>query len=84
MITKEMPQFHDRNVVKPLRPEDITSDTKQKSLGYLMFLKENRNEDIKGRGCANGRSQRLYKSKSETRSPTAAIESIFITGLVNV
>jgi len=56
-IIKEMMQFHNRNVVKPLRPEDITSDTRQKAIGYLMFLKENRNGYIKGRGCADGRPQ---------------------------
>ena len=47
-----------------------------------MFLKQNISGNIKGRGCADGRSQRLYKPKSETRYPTAAIESIFITGLI--
>ena len=46
-----------------------------------MFLKE-KNGDIKGRGCTNGRPQRLYKSKAETSSLTAIIESVFITGLI--
>ena len=66
-----------------LKPEDITPEVKNKALGYLMFLKQKRNGDIKGRGCADGRPQRLYKQKSETSSPTAAIESIFITGLID-
>ena len=37
---KEMRQFHDRNVVKPLKLEDVTPDIKEKSLGYLMLLKK--------------------------------------------
>ena len=52
-------------------------------MGYLIFLKQKRNRDIKGRGCADGRPQRLYKSKAETSSPTAATESVFITGLID-
>ena len=48
-----------------------------------MFLKKKRNGDIKGRGCAGGRPQRLYKTKEETSSPTAATESIFITLLLD-
>ena len=56
---------------------------RNKALGYLMFLKQKRNGSIKGQGCADGRPQRLYKSKSETSSPTAVTESVFITGLVD-
>ena len=36
-ITKEMKQFHDRNVFSPLKLEDITPEVKNKALGYLMF-----------------------------------------------
>ena len=60
-IMQEMKQFHDRNVVNPLHPGDLTTEDKKKALGYLMFLKEKRNGDIKGRGCADGRPQRLFK-----------------------
>ena len=59
-IIREMRQFHDRNVVNPLKPEDITPDIKKKALGYLMFFRQKRNGAIKGRGCANDRPQRLY------------------------
>ena len=82
-ILKEMKQFHERNVVRPLRKEEISDEVRKRALGYLMFLKEKRNGDIKGRGCADGRKQRLYKSKYETASPTAFIESIFITALID-
>lgn len=77
-ILKEMKQFHDREVVRPLKPTDITPDVKKRALGYLMFLKKKRSGEIKGRGCADGRPQRIYKSKMETSSPTAHTESIFM------
>ena len=82
-IIKEMKQFHDREVVKPLLPHQITLEIKSKALGYLMFLKKKRNGVIKGRGCADGRPQRIYKTKVETSSPIASIEEIFITSAMD-
>ena len=77
-IVKEMKQFHDREVVRPLLPEQITPDIKKRALGYLMFLKMKRTGEVKGRGCADGRPQRIYKDKLETSSPTVCTESVFI------
>ena len=77
-IIKEMRQLHDREVVNPMMPNTIASEIRKRALGYLMFLKKKRNGDIKGRGCADGRPQRVYMSKSETSSPTVFTESIFI------
>ena len=77
-VVKEMKQFHDREVVKPILPNDVTADIRKRALGYLMFLKRKRSGDIKGRGCADGRPQRVYKTKMETSSPTVFTESIFI------
>ena len=48
-----------------------------------MFLKEKRCGTIKGRGCADGRKQRLYKTKEETSSPTVKNESLFISCLID-
>ena len=48
-----------------------------------MFLKEKRCGRIKGRGCADGRKQRLYKTKEETSSPTITLESLFLTSLID-
>jgi Reverse transcriptase (RNA-dependent DNA polymerase) len=44
-----------------------------------MFLKKKRCGKIKGRGCADGRKQRLYTSKQEASSPTVSIESLMIS-----
>ena len=61
-IITEMKQFHDRGVVRPLLPKEITYEIRKKVLGYMMFLKK-RNVQIKGRGCADGRPKIVYKSK---------------------
>ena len=47
-----------------------------------MFLKIKTNGEIKARGCAKCRPQRVYKSKQDTSSPIASVESIFITSVM--
>jgi hypothetical protein len=47
-----------------------------------MFLKEKRCGKIKARGCADGRKQRLYTKKEDASSPTASIESVMITSVI--
>jgi len=49
------------------------------SLRYLMYLKKKRCGRIKGRGCADGRKQRLNTSKEDASSPTVAIESVMLS-----
>ena len=48
-----------------------------------MFLKQKRCGNIKGRGCADGQKQRLYKTKDKTSSPTITIEALFLTCLID-
>ena len=48
----------------------------------LVFLTEKRDGTVKARACANGSTQRSYTNKEETASPTAATESILITGVI--
>ena len=82
-VSKEMKQLHDRKVMKPVKKNMLTDQERKRALNYLMFLKEKRDGTIKGRGCADGRSQRLYKTKAETSSPTCKTESIFITAVID-
>ena len=43
-VMKEMKQFHDRKVVRPIHPNNITDDIWAQALGYLMFLKYKRGQ----------------------------------------
>ena len=58
-IHKEMKQVHGREVVNPLKPQDITHEVTRKALTYLMFLKMKSDGEIKARGCADGHPQRI-------------------------
>jgi hypothetical protein len=78
-VIAEMQQLHDRDVIEPKKANLLTQGEKIKALHYLMFLKKKRCGRIKGRGCADGRKQRIYKTKEETSAPTVAIESLMLS-----
>jgi phage terminase large subunit GpA-like protein len=78
-----MQQLHEMEVIEPKMANMLTHEEKRASLHYLMFLKQKRCGRIKGRGCADGRKQRLYKTKQETSAPTVAIESLFLTSTID-
>ena len=82
-IQKEMKQLHDMDVLKPVHKRILTRDALRKTLNYLMFLKRKRCGRIKGRGCADGRPQRVYIPRAETASPTVSLEALFITCMVD-
>jgi hypothetical protein len=49
-----------------------------------MFLKEKRDSSVKARMCADGQKQKDGTcSKQETTLPTVAMESVFITAVID-
>ena len=62
-VRKELDNLHSRKVIQPRLPRYLTDEQKIIYLSDLMFLKEKRNESTKGRGCADGRPQRLLIQK---------------------
>ena len=61
----------------------MTKEEIKRALPYLMFLKRKRCGKIKGRGCADGRSQRDFISKEEASSLTASLYAIMLTSLID-
>jgi hypothetical protein len=82
-VIEEMQQLHDRSVIEPKLANMLTNEEKGRSLQYLMFLKQKRCGRIKGRGCADGRKQRIYKTKEETSAPTVSVESLFLSCVID-
>ena len=82
-VLKELKQLHDRQVIEIHDPASMTRDQKNAALHYLMFLKKKRCGRIKGRGCADGRKQRIYTTKEEASSPTVAIESVMLSCVID-
>jgi hypothetical protein len=78
-VISEMKQLHDRKVIEPKAANMLTREEKRKALRYLMFLKKKRCGRINGRGCADGRDQRLYKTKEKTSAPTVSTEALMLS-----
>jgi hypothetical protein len=82
-VVAELRQLDYREVIEPVNGKKLSQEQKRKALNYLMYLKQKRCGRIKARGCADGRKQRLYKSKEETTSPTVSTEALFLTSAIN-
>ena len=67
-----------RGCIDILSWKNLTWDIRKQALGYLIFLKRKRKRSgkMKGRGCADGRSQREYITKDESSSPTALLYAL--------
>ena len=78
-----MRQLYDRILFTPVRVESLTAQERKRAMESLIFLIEKRDCWVDARTCANGSTQRKYISKEGTASPTAATESIIITGVVD-
>eukprot|EP00957_Ditylum_brightwellii_P059127 4486140-Ditylum_brightwellii.AAC.1 len=48
-----------------------------------MFLKEKRSGEVKGRGCTDGRKQRVYKTKEEAHALAVSTEDMFLTAIID-
>jgi hypothetical protein len=81
-VEKELEQLHMKETFAPVNEGDLTEKQKKSDLESLMFLKEKRDGSIKGRSCADGRKQSEGSTKSDTTSPTVALESVLITATI--
>ena len=79
---KEMGQLHNRGSFKPIRWSEMSPGERKKAMESLIFLTEKRDGTIKARTCANGGTQRVHCDKEDSASPTASIESIMLTSLI--
>jgi hypothetical protein len=67
---------------KPMDAAKLSREQRMRALSSLLFLKEKRTGDIKGRACINGVPQRAYIPKEDATSPTVSTESMFITATI--
>jgi len=79
---KEMTQLHIMDTWTPMEAEKLSREQRMRALSLLLFLKEKRTGDIKGRACINGAPQRTYIPKEDAASPTVSTESTFITATI--
>jgi hypothetical protein len=74
---KEMKQMLSREVFEEIQYSTLSNEDKKLALPILLFLTRKRDGSVKGRACADGRKQRIWMDKEDTRSPTVATEALF-------
>ncbi len=78
----ELTQLHVMDTWKPMYADKLSQEQRMQVLSSLLFLKEKRSRDIKGRACVNSVPQRAHIPKDEAAFPTVSTESTFITALI--
>ena len=79
---KELEQLHSRVCFVPVKMQNLSDAEKRHAMPVLMFLTEKRDGTIKGRMVANGAPTREWLSNEDSASPTASVESILLTGVI--
>jgi hypothetical protein len=79
---KEIDQLHRRTCFAPFKVKGMKPSKRKKAQMALMFLTEKRDKSVKGRMVYNGKPTREWPLREDAASPTAALESIMITGVI--
>ena len=82
-VTSELEQLHFRDTFEPLNPKKLSKDEYSKVLESHLFLKEKRDESVKGRMVAGGNKQRSEIDAIEATSPTASLEAVLLTATID-
>jgi hypothetical protein len=80
---KEMDQLHRRSCFTPASIKKMIQAERKKLQVALMFLGEKRDGTIKGRMVYTGKPTREWLSREDSASPTAALESIMLTAVID-
>ena len=78
----KMQQLH-KNVVEPVKWDDLTREEKSQALRSMIFLKQKRCGRIKAKTCADGRPQHYLYDKMEASSPTVKTESVLLSAVID-
>ena len=82
-LEKEMGQLDDRECFKPIQVDKLSNDERRKAQNAIAYLTEKRDGTIKGRTVYNGKPTREWMNKDENASPTASLEGVFLTAIVD-
>ena len=84
-VMKELDNLCRHEAFAEIDYESLSATDKRNALPILMFMVLKRNGDLKSRGCADGRPQRLWTDKHAVSSPTPAIEALkYILAIIAV
>ena len=76
-VMKETRNLAEKNeCFREVKYESLTQEMKDRALPLLLFMVMKRNGDLKTRGVANGKHQRMCTDKNEVSSPTPSFDSL--------
>jgi hypothetical protein len=81
-LLAEFAQLEQYDVFEAVDPNTLTKDAKRQALRAINLIKKKKSGKIKGRTCADGRSQRNKYAKSETASPTVSTDALMLTLMI--
>ena len=81
-LAKEINQLYRRNCFSPISVASMTTGESRKAMMALIFLTKKCDSTIKGRMVYNGKPTREWLSREHSASPTAALESIMLTAVI--
>ena len=82
-IKKELRQLHNREVLKPIDPNESIQQEKKRAMESLIFLTKKRDGSIKVRVCANGSIQKEYISREQAASFMVSMEALLATSVLD-
>ena len=82
-VSTELEQLHYRDTFEPVNHRSLSKKEYEKVLESHLFLKQKRDESIKGRMVAGGNKQRGTIDKEDAASPTAALESVLLKSTID-
>ena len=80
---KEMQQLHDRGCWTPVNISEMMAEEKRKAQRALAYLTQKKSGEIKGRTIYNGSKTREWLSKEDLASPTASLQSLLVTMVID-
>ena len=82
-VIKEYAQLDMKGVFEGVYSKDLTIKQKKEALELFTLIKLKRCGKVKARACANGKKQRRYIKKETISSPTAQLESLILTLMID-
>ena len=80
---KELNQLHKRMCFTPVDINDLTASEKKKAIEAMMLLSEKKDKTVKNQMVYNGKPSCEWLTREDAASPTASLESIMITGVID-
>ena len=82
-VSKELSQLHMQDTFRPINSKTLSKTEYEIVLESHLFLKQKRDQSIKGRMVAGGNKQRGNIDKTDATSPTSALESVLLTSTID-